>query len=47
MEEKKNWAQKTAKQEEENARRRELCPTGRDERLDMITTKKERAGESD
>lgn len=29
----------------ENARRRELCPTGPDERLDVITTKKERVGE--
>lgn len=45
MKEKKNWAQETTKQEVENAQRRELCPTGPDERLDVITSKKERAGE--
>lgn len=45
MKEKKAWAQRTAKQKEENTRRRELCPTGHDERLDVITTKKERVGE--
>lgn len=45
MKEKKNRAQETTKQEVENAQRRELCPTRPDERLDVITTKKERAGE--
>lgn len=34
-----------AKQKEETTRRRELCPTGPDERLVVITTKKERVGE--